>query len=69
MSGRCGACRHFAAAPGAIERGLPGLSILASAHAASRADDGSCARHDRYVTARAGCADFSSREQATARAD
>jgi hypothetical protein len=54
----CAACRHFVDAPAAIEAGLPGLSALASGHAASRADDGYCAHHDRYVPAAAGCAAF-----------
>jgi hypothetical protein len=53
--GRCGTCRHFEDWPAAIERGLPGIAALSSAHAASRADDGFCQRHDRYLPATAGC--------------
>lgn len=51
----CGQCGWFADAPAGIERGLPGLTALGSAHASSRAGDGLCARHDRYVPAAASC--------------
>jgi hypothetical protein len=46
--------------PASLERSLPGLAALSSAHGASRSDDGTCARHDRYVAASAGCASFAS---------
>jgi len=59
----CGACRCFESAPAAIERDLPGLAALASGHAASRAADGLCLRHDRYVPATAGCAAFAARAE------
>jgi hypothetical protein len=41
-----------------LERALPGLATLSSGYASVRSDDGLCARHDRYVGARAACADF-----------
>jgi hypothetical protein len=64
----CGDCRHFESAPGVIERGLPGLPVLGSAHAASRAGDGACARHDRYVTAGASCDEFDPYDRVAIRA-
>jgi hypothetical protein len=53
--GICRACRHFAADPAEIARGLPGLSSLGSAHGANRTGDGLCRRHDRYLRATASC--------------
>jgi hypothetical protein len=58
MTDACGACRHFRDDPAAIERAEPGIAVLSSAHAASRADDGFCAQHDRYVQAGARCPIF-----------
>ncbi len=61
MTGHAGSCRDCAAfenTAAAIERGLPGLAVMGSAHGANRADDGLCARHDRYVRASASCAAF-----------
>jgi hypothetical protein len=63
MPGRCGYCAHFRDDPGYLEAAIAGLSSLGSANASARADDGLCLRHDRYLSARAGCADFSSREE------
>jgi len=37
---------------------MPGLSILSSASASARADDGLCLLRDRYLGARACCARF-----------
>jgi hypothetical protein len=42
----------------ALERGLPGLAALSSAHAAGRADDGVCGVHDRFVVATGRCGMF-----------
>ncbi len=44
--------------PQRIERDVAGISSLGSAHGCSRGDDGYCAFHDRYVTARAVCPRF-----------
>ena len=58
--GACRACRHFSDDPAVLERALPALAALSSAHGASRAGDGYCSRHDRYLPATASCAVFSS---------
>jgi hypothetical protein len=56
--GQCGACVHFRNDPAYLEAAIPGLSSLGSAYGSVRADDGICLRHDRYLSARARCADF-----------
>ena len=56
---RCGSCVHFRNDPAYLETLFAGLAALSSADASVRADDGHCRRHDRYLSARAGCADFS----------
>lgn len=55
--GRCGECRHYAAAPDDLERGIPGLVVMGSGYSAVRACDGLCRRHDRYLSANHGCAE------------
>jgi hypothetical protein len=57
--GRCGSCGHFRNDAGYLEAAIPGLSSLSSGAASVRADDGLCLRHDRYLSARASCAQFS----------
>jgi hypothetical protein len=59
--GRCGSCVRFRNDPALLEAAMPGLSSLSSAYASVRADDGICLLHDRYLSARASCADFSAR--------
>jgi hypothetical protein len=54
----CRNCRVFEGRPLALEARLPGIRVLSSAHGSSRADDGLCLRHDRFVPARATCGDF-----------
>jgi hypothetical protein len=66
ISGRCAACTQFRNDPAYLEAAMPGLSSLSSAYASVRADDGICLRHDRYLSARAGCADFSARDESVA---
>jgi hypothetical protein len=61
-AGRCGACAHFRNDAAYLESAIPGYSSLSSASASVRADDGLCLRRDRYLSARAGCADFSARD-------
>jgi hypothetical protein len=56
--GTCGACACFEDAPGAIERAIPGIASLSSAHAAGLADDGLCTHHGRHLRATASCAAF-----------
>ncbi len=56
--GRCGACVHFRNDPAYLEMLFPGITSLSSADGSVRGDDGHCRRHDRYLSARSGCADF-----------
>jgi len=55
----CRACRHFRNDAKFVETAFPGLTAMSSAFGSTRADDGICLRHDRYLGARASCADFS----------
>jgi len=54
----CLNCAHFERDARAIEAAFPGLRALSSGFASVRADDGLCARHDRYVAGTARCAQF-----------
>jgi len=56
---RCGACRHFRNDARYLETAFPGLTSLSSAFASVRGDDGICLHHERYLSARSGCGDFS----------
>ena len=56
--GHCGSCQHFRNDPAYLEAAIPGLSSLSSSAASVRADDGLCLHRDRYLSARASCADF-----------
>jgi hypothetical protein len=58
MSDRCLTCANFRNDAAALEAALPCLNSLSSAGNASRADDGLCLRHDRYVGASAWCRDY-----------
>jgi hypothetical protein len=60
MSGRCGDCTYFRNDPAFLEATFSGLSSMSSGYASVVADDGLCLRHDRYLGARSGCADFTS---------
>ena len=55
---RCGSCRYFCQAPHQIESQMPGLRSLGSGFASVRASDGLCRRHERYLAASSGCADY-----------
>ena len=57
---KCGKCRFFAGAPGALERAIPGVNILSSTYGSVRADTGLlCERHGVFTTARsAACPQF-----------
>ena len=54
----CGYCAHFRNDRAYLEAAIPGLTSMSSGDASVRADDGICLRHDRYLSARASCADF-----------
>jgi hypothetical protein len=56
--GSCGACGHFRNDIAYLEAAIPGLASLSSGAASVRADDGLCQLRDRYLSARAWCADF-----------
>ena len=55
---RCGFCVDFRNDAAYLEAALPGLASMGSGHAAVRADDGICRRHERYLSSGASCADF-----------
>jgi hypothetical protein len=55
---RCRCCAHFRNAPTELESAMAGLVSLSSAYGSTRADDGLCRTHDRYVNANARCDDF-----------
>lgn len=59
VQAECGACRHFRNDAAALEAAFAGLTSLSSASGSARGDDGICLRHDRYLTARSYCPDFS----------
>ena len=63
-AGKCAACAHFRNEPDYLEREIPGLAVMSSAHASVRADDGICTLHDRYLSAHASCAKFAPRRYA-----
>jgi len=54
----CGTCVLFRNDPAYLESAIPGFSSFGSGSASVRFDDGICLRHDRYLSARASCADF-----------
>jgi hypothetical protein len=62
MTGSCRACVHFCNNPAYLESIFAGFSALGSAWGSTRAEDGLCLRHDRYLSADAGCGDFTPRE-------
>ncbi|MFI4987604.1 MAG: hypothetical protein ACHQF3_09190 [Alphaproteobacteria bacterium] len=49
---------HFRNDPAYLEATLKGLTSLGSAYASVRGEDGICRRHDRYLSARSWCVDF-----------
>ena len=57
-AGPCGHCAFFNNDPHYLEAQIPGLRSLSSATGSVRSDDGLCARHGRYLSARAGCGSF-----------
>jgi hypothetical protein len=55
----CRSCHHFRNDAASIEAAFAGLTSLSSAFGSVRSDDGICLRHDRYLSARSCCPDFS----------
>jgi hypothetical protein len=58
---QCAACVHFRNDPDYLETAFKGLTSLSSGYGSVRGDDGICTLHDRYLSARSSCADFSER--------
>jgi hypothetical protein len=61
----CGACAHFRNDAAYLEEALAGWASLGSAHGSARGGDGICGRHDRYLSARSRCDDFTPRRGAS----
>ena len=61
--GRCDFCRYFRNDARYLEAAFAGLTSLSSGHGSVRSDDGICLRHDRYLSARSSCPDFSARAE------
>ena len=59
----CRTCRYFESDPQQLEKLIPGLISLSSAHASVRADDGLCMRHLRYAAANGGCGEWRARSR------
>jgi hypothetical protein len=57
----CRDCVHFRNDPSYLETVFRGLTSLSSGYGSVRADDGICLRHDRYLSARASCPQFTAR--------
>ena len=57
----CAGCAHLEDDPKRLERTLPGLLILSSAHGDSRGDQGLCEVHDTLVTPDMTCDAFLAR--------
>ena len=55
---QCRACNHFRNDAKYLETAFKGLTSLSSGYGSARADDGLCLRHDRYLSARSSCSDF-----------
>ncbi len=51
----CGTCVFFEDRPDDLERRLPHMASLSSAYASSRADDGLCTKHERFVAETSCC--------------
>jgi len=52
----CATCVSFRSDPFELESAIAGLRSFGSGFAAVRSNDGLCARHDRYLSASACCA-------------
>ena len=55
----CLACVHFRNDAKFLEAAFGGLTSLSSGFGSVRGDDGICLRHDRYLSARSSCVEFS----------
>jgi hypothetical protein len=55
----CRSCSHFCDRPEALERALPGLAVLSSAHSSVRGRDGLCLLYDVLTNGARRCQQFS----------
>ena len=55
----CLACVYFRNDAKFLEAAFGGLTSLSSGFGSARGDDGICLRHDRYLSARSFCSEFS----------
>jgi hypothetical protein len=55
----CLGCVHFRNDAAFLESAFSGLTSLSSGFGSVRGDDGICRRHDRYLSARSFCSEFS----------
>ena len=58
-TGRCASCVHFRNDAAFLETAFKGLTSLSSGYGSTRGDDGICLKHDRYLSARASCVQYS----------
>lgn len=58
----CFGCVNFCDDPARVERDLPGLAALSSAHASVRAQDGLCLLSGLVINGRRRCAAFATHE-------
>lgn len=61
MSARCATCRYFENDPLKMEEAIVGLKVMSSGHASVRAQDGLCAKLDRYLSAQYSCDQYQAR--------
>jgi len=54
----CFACVHFRNDAKFLEAAFGGLTSLSSGFGSVRGDDGICLHHDRYLSARSSCSEF-----------
>jgi len=59
----CSDCIHFENDPALIEKNFPGLTVMSSAFASVRDQDGFCNFHQLYLSARDSCPGFVSRNK------
>jgi hypothetical protein len=57
----CQGCLWFQNDPAFVEAAFPGLTTMSSGFASVRDRDGLCERHQRYLSARDSCEQFSPR--------
>jgi hypothetical protein len=64
---KCGTCSQFIDDAQELERRLPGILILSSAHGDARGDQGLCCIHERMLTPGLTCSRWEARRDPSAR--